>query len=193
MYASLLVRSSLRRNLISQSARCFASRAPPPPSTPQIKANRKEPIAKPKQADKPANSEETRSEAPTSAPPLSSLPSLDFAPGEEPHQERTGARSSKDSLSSIERRRRLWSRVFLGVLLVGAGFQTYYMGRELDEYDLKEFRMVSLNTCLINPEIDSCYSTETRRCAVIAMGEDFTSFQGPVQCGCIFSRTNLMY
>ncbi|KAJ3546049.1 hypothetical protein NM688_g5555 [Phlebia brevispora] len=143
MYTTLLARSALRRNVISQSARCFASRAPPPPKT-LPKAN---PPPKPTQdpkrgAAQPSTPpEQTKPEPAASGQPLSSLPSLDFAPGEEPFKERTGARSSKDSLSSIERKRRFWSRVSIGVLLFGAGLQTYWMGRELTEEDLKEFRM----------------------------------------------------
>ena len=72
------------------------------------------------------------------------MPSLDFSPGEDegPRQERTGARSSKDSLSSIERRRRFLGRVTLAMMLAGAGAATWAMGREWDDEELKAKRMV---------------------------------------------------
>lgn len=71
------------------------------------------------------------------------VPSLDFSPGEEEaKQARTGARSSKDSLSSIERRRRFMGRVSLAMLLAGAGVATWYMGREWEEDELKAKKLV---------------------------------------------------
>lgn len=147
MYTTLLARSTLRHNVIAQTARSFASRAPPPPPKVPPKANtppRNEQSPKTIPAQNPTAPEQGKHEPLASTKPLSALPSLDFAPGEEPHQERTGARSSRDSLSSIERKRRLWVRVSMGILLAGAGLTTYYMGRELDETELKEFRMVRL-------------------------------------------------
>ncbi|CAK5267618.1 unnamed protein product [Mycena citricolor] len=65
---------------------------------------------------------------------VSNLPSLDFSPEPE-HQ--TGAKSSKDSLSSAEIRRRRLGRAAFGLLLVGAGFQAYELGREWEQYELK--------------------------------------------------------
>ena len=147
MYSSLLLRSAVRRNLVSQSARCFASRAPPPPTS-APKAPRAESVPKPEAAERLPAPEVLPSENAATEQPLSSLPSLDFAPGEEPHRERTGAKSSKDSLSSIERKRRLYSRVSVGALLIGLGVQTWFMGRELEEEELKEFRLVCLMSYL---------------------------------------------
>ncbi|KAI6145379.1 HAD-like protein [Pisolithus tinctorius] len=72
-------------------------------------------------------------------PPPSHLPSLDFQPSE-PEQtrtERTGAKSSKDSLSSIERKRRVLARLSLGLIAVGVGLQLVYLGRQWDEEELK--------------------------------------------------------
>ncbi|KAI5995317.1 HAD-like domain-containing protein, partial [Pisolithus orientalis] len=69
----------------------------------------------------------------------SHLPSLDFQPSE-PEQtrtERTGAKSSKDSLSSIERKRRVLARLSLGLIAVGVGLQLVYLGRQWDEEELK--------------------------------------------------------
>jgi hypothetical protein len=62
--------------------------------------------------------------------------SLDFAPPEPgAGRERTGAKSSKDSLSSIERRRRQLGRVGFGLFAVGLLGGCIYLGREwtLDE------------------------------------------------------------
>ena len=141
MYSSLLLRSAVRRNLVSQSARCFASRAPPPPTS-APKAPRAESVPKPEAAERLPAPEVLPSENAATEQPLSSLPSLDFAPGEEPHRERTGAKSSKDSLSSIERRRRFWSRVSSGILVLGAAAAAWHSGREWDEDELREMRMV---------------------------------------------------
>ena len=158
MFSSILLRSTLRRNAVSHSARCFASRAPPPPSTSLPKAPRQEPLieSESQESTSPLGSEAQR-ESTAPEQPLSSLPSLDFAPGEEPRRERTGARSSKDSLSSIERKRRLYGRVSLGVLLFGLGVQTWYMGREFSEEDLKEFRLVRFRTCFSYRVIHATY------------------------------------
>ncbi|KAI0348720.1 hypothetical protein OH77DRAFT_814068 [Trametes cingulata] len=66
------------------------------------------------------------------------VPSLDFDPSaEDTRKERTGAKSSKDSLSSIERRRRFLGRLSLAMLLVGAGVATWQMGQPLDEEELR--------------------------------------------------------
>lgn len=82
-------------------------------------------------------------ETPTPISSSSVVPSLDFSPGEEDAQEeRTGARSSKDSLSSIERRRQFMGRVSLAVMLVGAGALTWHSGRPWDEDELKAKKIV---------------------------------------------------
>ncbi|OAX40299.1 HAD-like protein [Rhizopogon vinicolor AM-OR11-026] len=75
-------------------------------------------------------------------PPPPSLPSLDFQPAEpEPEKtQRTGAKSSKDSLSSIERKRRFLGRISLGVLAVALGVQVVYLGREWEADELKTRR-----------------------------------------------------
>lgn len=176
MYSSLLVRSLVRRNVLQQSARCFASRAPPPPPSIPPNVPREESAAKVEAEPKQEAPAESPLEPPAPGPTLSSLPSLDFAPGEEPRGERTGARSSKDSLSSIERKRRLYSRVSIAAILVGLGIQTWYMGRELDEEDLKEFRLVCLISYLLGRVLANA-AQETRRCSGIALGTDCTAFQ----------------
>lgn len=53
---------------------------------------------------------------------------------------RTGARAkdSKRSLSSIERKRRMYGRVAMASTLVGAGVVAWHMGREWDTEKEKE-------------------------------------------------------
>ncbi|KAJ7050490.1 HAD-like domain-containing protein [Mycena amicta] len=70
---------------------------------------------------------------PPSPPPPSNLPSLDFSP----QSEQTGAKSSKDSLSSVELRRRRLGRLSLAVLTLAFGINTVWMGREWEEGELK--------------------------------------------------------
>ncbi|KAF8554968.1 HAD-like protein [Imleria badia] len=89
----------------------------------------------------------TSSKQPPPPPTTSSLPSLDFAPAERSeHPERagrTGAKSSKDSLSSIERRKRYLARVSLAILAVALGVQVLYLGRdwEADELASKKIKI----------------------------------------------------
>lgn len=69
----------------------------------------------------------------------SNLPSLDFSPESE---HTTGAKSSKDSLSSVEKKRRTMGRISLAVLVLGFGINAAYMGREWDEVELKAKKLV---------------------------------------------------
>lgn len=75
--------------------------------------------------------------APTPPPtPPASLPSvatLDFGTDEPAARMRTGAKSAKDSLSSIERRRRNVGWVSSGLLVTGLVGGYIYLGREPDE------------------------------------------------------------
>ncbi|EMD33270.1 hypothetical protein CERSUDRAFT_118310 [Gelatoporia subvermispora B] len=124
MQALLLSRTPLARRVACHSVRRLASQAPPP--KPPIQDT---PPPPPSSSDPPT-------------PPSQPSPSLslDFSPQpeeEEVKQERTGAKSSKDSLSSIERKRRNLLRTTLGLLLIGAGVETYYLGREWEEDELK--------------------------------------------------------
>lgn len=77
---------------------------------------------------------------PSAAPAPSPTPttlSLDFAPPEPgAARERTGAKSSKDSLSSIERRRRQLGRVCFGLFALGLVGGCVYLGREWSEDEL---------------------------------------------------------
>ncbi|KAF8992998.1 HAD-like domain-containing protein [Cyathus striatus] len=69
--------------------------------------------------------------------PAAGVPSLDFSPPEPEEPQRTGARSSKGSLSSAEKKRRAMSRMFLSLLGVGFIAQTVYLGREWSEEELQ--------------------------------------------------------
>ena len=117
-----------------QAARGLASKPP---------KNQKTATNPPPPREPPASSP---AEEAAAEPPLqnkSSVPSLDFSPGEDgPRQERTGARSSKDSLSSIERRRRFLGRVSFAMMLAGAGAAAWYSGRDWEDDELKAKRMV---------------------------------------------------
>ena len=125
MLAATLSRSLVTRRVAVQSARCLATKVPPP--------------------KQPANDPPSPPAPQTQTQPSSSVPILDFSPTleeEEGPRERTGARSSKNSLSSSERRRRMFARGAMAAFLVGAGVQTWLMGREWEEWELKEKRMV---------------------------------------------------
>ena len=65
--------------------------------------------------------------------PLPSLPTLDFGSDEPAARMRTGAKSAKDSLSSIERRRQRLGWVSSGLLITGLVGGYIYLGREPDE------------------------------------------------------------
>ncbi|KAI9569145.1 HAD-like domain-containing protein [Boletus coccyginus] len=75
----------------------------------------------------------------------SSPPSLDFNPAESlehaDRAERTGAKSSKGALSSIERRKRYLARLSLGVLAVALGAQAFYLGRDWEAEELASKKM----------------------------------------------------
>ncbi|KAI0352001.1 NIF-domain-containing protein [Trametes cingulata] len=121
------IRSTAARSAAYRSVRCLASKPPPPPKKP----------ANPPPPPPPPASEDP-AEAPKPIPSSQVVPSLDFDPSaEDTRKERTGAKSSKDSLSSIERRRRFLGRLSLAMLLVGAGVATWQMGQPLDEEELR--------------------------------------------------------
>ncbi|KAI0363989.1 NIF-domain-containing protein [Pilatotrama ljubarskyi] len=121
------IRSTAARGVAYRSVRCLASKPPPPP---------KKPTNPPPPPPPPAS--EDPAEAPKPIPSSQVVPSLDFDPSaEDTRKERTGAKSSKDSLSSIERRRRFLGRLSLALLVVGAGVATWQMGQPLDEEELK--------------------------------------------------------
>ncbi|GLB37985.1 putative import inner membrane translocase subunit TIM50 [Lyophyllum shimeji] len=143
---AVLTRTVPRRVLV-QSVRCMANKPPTPPSSSSsLKQGPSSPPSPPPPADSepPKPSASTAPEPPTEPTPLpsGSVPSLDFAPPDPTEQQqRTGARSSKGSLSSAERRRRNMGRLTLALLAVAFGVNTVYMGREWDDEELKAKKM----------------------------------------------------
>jgi mitochondrial import inner membrane translocase subunit TIM50 len=135
MLASLLARNVPRR-AVSHSIRCMSTQNPQPPP----------PLPPP-----PSSSEKllSPSQSTPSQPARTSALSLDFSPAENQSEaQRTGARSSKNSLSSIERRRRFLGRMALGVFAVYIAGQTIYMGRQWSEEELKAKKIVSVGIML---------------------------------------------
>ncbi|EGO00630.1 hypothetical protein SERLA73DRAFT_178488 [Serpula lacrymans var. lacrymans S7.3] len=124
MYTSMLLRGAPRR-AFAPTLRYMASSpsSQPPPTSPNSKS--KPPL--------PPGPTSTLPSASTSV-----LPSLDFQPAEPGADEgRTGAKSSKDSLSSIERKRRFMGRLTAGMILIGFGVQAAYMGRDWSEEEMQ--------------------------------------------------------
>lgn len=148
----------IARNVVNQSVRCMASK-PKGPRREKMAQNppANEPIAKnPPAADPLASKQQPLyEEPPVSEPagetdvapppplPTSSVPSLDFSPPElEEERQRTGARSSKDSLSSMDEQRRKMGRLTLAALTLALGLNVAYMGREWDSQELEEMKSV---------------------------------------------------
>jgi import inner membrane translocase subunit TIM50 len=88
---------------------------------------------KPPLADTPPPPSPPRAESTPSPAPLLSVPTLDFGMEEPAARVRTGAKSAKDSLSSIERKRRRFMWVSSGLLVTGLVGWYIYLGREPDE------------------------------------------------------------
>ncbi|KAF8058619.1 HAD-like protein [Lyophyllum atratum] len=137
---AVLTRTVPRRVFV-QSVRCMAKKPPtPPPST--LKQGPTSPPPPPEPPKPSASSTPEPPPEPTPAPlQPGSVPSLDFAPPDPTEQQRTGARSSKGSLSSAERKRRNTGRLALALLAVAFGVNTVYMGREWEEDELKAKKM----------------------------------------------------
>lgn len=180
MIPTLFVRAAARRSLVNNSVRSFASKPPTSPNAPQSKKDAPSPAPQGDEAaaEKPeAPSEQVQAEGPS----VTALPSLDFAPGEEPHRERTGAKSSKDSLSSIERKRRFWGRVSAGIMVFGLAAGAWHAGREWEEEELREMRMVRDLQADLVPDCSCTYATEARRRAGHSMGSDASTLQRVVR------------
>ncbi|EJF60655.1 NIF-domain-containing protein [Dichomitus squalens LYAD-421 SS1] len=129
-------RLPVARSFASQSVRTLASK-----STPK-NVNRPLPTKPAPPPPPPSGAKLTnQADAPKPIPSSSVVPSLDFDPegpeSGDANRERTGAKSSKDSLSSIERRRQFMGRVSLAMLLAGAGAVTWIAGRPWEEDELK--------------------------------------------------------
>jgi import inner membrane translocase subunit TIM50 len=125
----------VQRNALAYSVRYMAK-------TPSPSSLKKEPENPPTPPTPPPEAEVAQE--PTLDTPLpSNVPSLDFSPPEPSEgRQRTGAKSSKGSLSSGERKRRVMGRVSLAMLALGFGVGTVYMGREWEEDELKIKKIV---------------------------------------------------
>ena len=122
---SVVLRGAVRtRTFAPPSVRHLASQVPPKATSP------KQPPPPP----------------PAASAGTSSLPSLDFHPAERPEHaervERTGAKSSKDSPSSIDRRKRFLWRISVGILAVAVGVQVIYLGRDWEPDELAGKKLV---------------------------------------------------
>lgn len=95
-------------------------------------------------------------------------PSLDFSPPDihptlQKDRERTGAKSSKGSLSASEKRRQNIGKLSLGFLGLSLGLGIFYMGRNWEEDELKRMKLVSEFSVFIDAILKfSCI--ETRAC-----------------------------
>ena len=161
MHSALLVRTARRVAIASPSphlAHAFsAKRGPNPPKnsvqgTPRAKSPSPASDTTHPHPPRPSPSQTTSTdisnapESDTHKTPISVQPtslSLDFAPPEPgTERERTGAKSSKDSLSSIERRRRQLGRVSFGLFAIGLLSGCVYLGREWTEDELVSRKLV---------------------------------------------------
>lgn len=151
MYSALLSRRLATALPSAHSIRTFSvNPGPIPPknaaqgasnSTPrsQVSDNTHTPTRPPASAQNtPIDTQKVSELDPSAAPaPSPTTLSLDFAPSESgAERERTGAKSSKDSLSSIERRRRQLGRVSFGLFALGLLGGCVYLGREWTEEEL---------------------------------------------------------
>lgn len=99
------------------------------------------------------------------------MPTLDFSPPEVGKEtQRTGARSSKGSLSTSEKKRRVMGRVTLALLALGFGAHTVYMGREWEEEELKAMKVFLATPIRSNKNPTPKYYLETRRGAYFTLG-----------------------
>ena len=163
-----------RRALVQypSKARTFASKRS---KRPQQGSPDSQPAASSQSSSKPTNeppnpdhlASDSRPVAPTEAsdPKLSELPSLstlDFtAADEQPPSDRTGARSAKDSPSSIERKTRFMSSLMVGVAALGLGMYAISLGGEWTEAELKEKRMVRFRSIAASSAVTDHYPCST--------------------------------
>ena len=151
MYSAIFSRSARRLATATPSAhliRTFSVKSGPiPPKNPaQGASDSAPPSPAPAHAHAPAPPADAAnvSESDALATPAPTTLSLDFAPPEPQgaERERTGAKSSRDSLSSIERRRRQLGRVSFGLFALGLLGGGVYLGREWTEDELVSRRAV---------------------------------------------------
>lgn len=126
----------VQRNALAYSIRYMAKKPPPASLLKKEAENPPTPPTPPPEA-------EVVKGPVLDTPAPSSVPSLDFSPPEPTEgPQRTGAKSSKGSLSSGERKRRAMGRITLAVLALAFGVNTVYMGREWEEDELRVKKLV---------------------------------------------------
>ncbi|KAH6897955.1 import inner membrane translocase subunit tim-50 [Coprinopsis sp. MPI-PUGE-AT-0042] len=126
----LLARSGpIARRSAVRGARCLSQA--PPPKPPQGDSANAQPTAPETGA--------SGSSAPEPILDTTKAPSLDFMPSDalpEPEQ-KTGARSSRDTTLSTEKTRKAYGRAMLGLMAGAFAGYAVYLGREWDEEELK--------------------------------------------------------
>ncbi len=139
--------SCSRSTLLVRNARFLTTKPPPRPNSPPSSTSKTPEDAS--ASTPPTESTADASNATATAesvPPSPASLSLDFSPVQEPHGQRaegqTGAKSSKDSLSSIERKRRNLGRASLALLGLGIASGAVYLGRNWEEGELKSLKIV---------------------------------------------------
>src|SRR5258708_7692642 len=132
------MRALLRASVASISRPMRPTRLPQTLARPY---SQKSPLSDPPPPPPPTHPSPSLEPAPPA--PLPSVPTLDFGTDEPAARVRTGARSAKDSLSSIEPRRRTVGWGSSGLLVTGLGGAYIYLGREPDEkIDVRFFASV---------------------------------------------------
>ncbi|KAG7091437.1 hypothetical protein E1B28_010473 [Marasmius oreades] len=135
---SVITRAAVGR-AVTGSTRCMTSIPPRNPTPSSASSSTPAP-------DEPSGASEQQVPVQEPVTRQSSVPSLDFSPTDPSEgQGRTGARSSKDTLSSADQQRRNFGRVTAVLFLLGLGLNTVYMGREWSEEELKAKKLTIKN------------------------------------------------
>lgn len=120
--------------------------------------------------------------------PLPETLSLDFSPPEAQIEapaaegERTGARSSKGSLSQMEERKRMIARISLALFVAGLGAGGFYLGREWEANELKELKLVRVFTTLLTVWHLLMAWIDSGDCTIDTVGKDKNPVHVDVQC-----------
>lgn len=131
------VSRTVARSAVTQSTRCMAKKPSKPPGSKQPPSP---PPPPPNSLPESAETTEEIKELPLLT--RSSVPSLDFSPPDPTEQRQKTGASSRDDLSSADRQRRKFGKYLLGVFALGVGLNVAYMGREWDQEDLAQMKMV---------------------------------------------------
>ncbi|KAJ4471462.1 import inner membrane translocase subunit tim-50 [Lentinula aciculospora] len=174
-----VVSRSVSRRVLVQSTRCMAQKVPKSPnfnSSSSPPTSSSTPNIDSKETESPLTSEQIKEPVLT----RSSVPSLDFSPLD-PTEQRTGA-SSRDSLSSADRQRRMYARIAFGLFTLGIGLNVAFMGREWEPEELEAKKMT-----LENAPAGRWERTKNR------YSEMFSYFSDPVMTELLPPRTAAQY